>query len=154
MSTKLRGHVAIVGQGESDEHGRLPHKSAFQLHAESARNALADAGLTVKDVDAVFSAGLWMGSETAEYLGIRPRYVDGTQIGGCSFIAHVQHAAAELRAHDAAPPDGRKSGSAIVSETSRNTTSTGMPIRTASGSTSTSVVIMRGPSASATIAST
>ena len=92
--TRLRGRVAIVGQGESDEHGKLPHKSAFQLHAESARNALADAGLGVKDVDAVFSAGLWMGSETAEYLGIRPRYVDGTQIGGCSFIAHVQHAAA------------------------------------------------------------
>src|SRR6185369_6272414 len=65
---KLSGKVAIVGQGESDEHGKLPNKSAFQLHAESARNALADAGLTVKDVDAVFSAGLWMGSETAEYL--------------------------------------------------------------------------------------
>ncbi len=96
--TKLRGRVAIVGQGESDEHGKLPNKSAFQLHAESARNALADAGLTVKDVDAVFSAGLWMGSETAEYMGIRPRYIDGTQIGGCSFIAHVQHAAAAIDA--------------------------------------------------------
>jgi len=96
--TRLRGRVAIVGQGESDEHGKLPHKSAFQLHAESARNALADAGLAAKDVDAVFSAGLWMGSETAEYMGIRPRYVDGTQIGGCSFIAHVQHAAAAIDA--------------------------------------------------------
>src|SRR5258705_8841818 len=95
---RLRGRVAIVGRGESDEHGKLPHKSAFQLHAESARNALADAGLTVQDVDAVFSAGLWMGSETAEYMGIRPRYVDGTQIGGCSFIAHVQHAAAAIDA--------------------------------------------------------
>src|SRR5258705_853548 len=95
---RLRGRVAIVGQGESDEHGKLPHKSAFQLHAESARNALADAGLTKNDVDAVFSAGLWMGSETAEYLGIRPRYIDGTQIGGCSFIAHVQHAAAAIDA--------------------------------------------------------
>jgi acetyl-CoA acetyltransferase len=39
-----------------------------------------------------------MGSETAEYLGIRPRYVDGTQIGGCSFIAHVQHAMAAITA--------------------------------------------------------
>src|SRR3989454_9101406 len=47
----------------------------------------SDAGLAKDEVDAVFSAGLWMGSETAEYLGIRPRYIDGTQIGGCSFIA-------------------------------------------------------------------
>ena len=57
--------VAIVGVAESDEMGRLPHKSAFALHAEGARNALADAGLTKADVDAVFSAGLWMASETA-----------------------------------------------------------------------------------------
>jgi len=95
---RMRGRVAIVGAAEADEHGKLPHKSAFQLHAEAARNALADAGLGKDDVDAVFSAGLWMGSETAEYLGIRPRYVDGTQIGGCSFIAHVQHAMAAIAA--------------------------------------------------------
>jgi acetyl-CoA acetyltransferase len=95
---RMRGRVAIVGAGESDEMGKLPHKSAFALHAESARNALADAGLVKDDVDAVFSAGLWMASETAEYMGIRPRYVDGTQIGGCSFIAHVQHAMAAIEA--------------------------------------------------------
>src|SRR5262249_56937644 len=87
----MRGRVAIAGAGEADEHGSLPHKSAFMLHAEAARNALTDAGLALSDVDAVFSAGLWMGSETAEYLGIRPRYIDGTQIGGLSLIAHVQH---------------------------------------------------------------
>jgi len=95
---RLRGRVAIVGAAEADEHGKLPHKSAFMLHAEAARNALADAGLGVRDVDAVFSAGLWMGSETAEYMGIRPRWIDGTQIGGCSFVAHVQHAAAAIDA--------------------------------------------------------
>jgi len=95
---RMRARVAIVGAAEADEHGRLPHKSAFQLHAEAARNALADAGLAKDEVDAVFSAGLWMGSETAEYLGIRPRYIDGTQIGGCSFIAHVEHAMAAIAA--------------------------------------------------------
>jgi acetyl-CoA acetyltransferase len=94
----LRGRVAIVGVGESDEHGRLPHKSAFALHAEAARNALADAGLGKADVDAVFTAGLWMATEAAEYLGIRPRWADGTQIGGCSFIAHVEHAMAAIAA--------------------------------------------------------
>ena len=95
---RMRGRVAIVGAAEADEHGKLPQKSAFALHAEAARNALADAGLRKDDVDAVFSAGLWMGSETAEYIGIRPRYIDGTQIGGCSFIAHVQHAMAAIDA--------------------------------------------------------
>ena len=37
-------------------------------------------------------------SETAEYLGIRPRFIDGTQVGGCSFIAHVEHAMAAIDA--------------------------------------------------------
>src|SRR2546429_2482685 len=101
---RMRGRVAIVGAAEADEHGRLPHKSAFQLHAEAARNALADAGLAKDEVDAVFSAGLWMGSETAEYLGIRPRYIDGTQIGGCSLIAHVQHAMPAIAARACAAP--------------------------------------------------
>ncbi len=95
---RLRGRVAIVGVGESDEMGKLPHKSALALHAEAARNALADAGLAKADVDGVFSAGRWMSAETAEYLGIRPRFVDGTLIGGCSFIAHVEHAAAAIDA--------------------------------------------------------
>src|SRR2546426_5237196 len=94
----MRGRVAIVGVAESDEMGRLPHKSAFALHAEAARNALADAGFRKDDVDAVFTAGLWMASEVAEYMGLRPRYVDGTQIGGCSFIAHVEHAMAAIAA--------------------------------------------------------
>ena len=94
----MRGRVAIVGVAESDEMGKLPHKSAFALHAEAARNALADAGLRKDDVDAVFTAGLWMASEAAEYMGLRPRYVDGTQIGGCSFIAHVEHAMAAIAA--------------------------------------------------------
>ncbi len=98
MTSRLRGRVAIAGVGESDEMGKLPHKSAFALHAEAARNALADAGVSKDDVDAVFSAGLWMAGETAEYLGILPRWLDGTQIGGCSFIAHVEHAAAAIDA--------------------------------------------------------
>ena len=39
-----RGRIAIVGAAESDEVGKLPDKSALMLHAEAARNALADAG--------------------------------------------------------------------------------------------------------------
>lgn len=95
---KLRGTVAIVGAAESDELGRLPHKSALTLHMEAAHNALADAGLSKEDVDAVFTAGRNMVNEVPEYLGIRPRYVDGTQMGGCSFMAHVEHAMAGIAA--------------------------------------------------------
>lgn len=94
----LSGKYAIVGVAESDDMGTVPHKSALQLHAEAARNAIADAGLTKNDIDAVFSAGRVFSTETAEYLGIRPRYLDGTSVGGCSFIQHCQHAMAAINA--------------------------------------------------------
>jgi len=101
MSTdpkKLRGTVAIVGVAESDEMGKLPHKSALQLHMEATRNALDDAGLKKSDVDAVFTSGRNMAADLPEYLGIRPRFVGGTQVGGCSFILHVEHALAAINA--------------------------------------------------------
>jgi acetyl-CoA acetyltransferase len=94
----LSGKFAIVGVAESDEMGTVPHKSALQLHAEAARKAIADAGLAKNDIDAVFSAGRVFSTETAEYLGIRPRYIDGTSVGGCSFIQHCQHAMAAINA--------------------------------------------------------
>ncbi|HYD49491.1 MAG TPA: acetyl-CoA acetyltransferase [Terriglobales bacterium] len=94
----LRGTAAIVGVAESDELGKLPHKSALQLHMEAAHNALADAGLKKSDVDAVFTSGRNMANDVPEYLGIRPRFVGGTQIGGCSFMAHVEHAMAAIYA--------------------------------------------------------
>jgi acetyl-CoA acetyltransferase len=95
---QLRGSVAIVGVAESDELGRLPHKSSLQLHMEATHNALADAGLKKSDIDAVFTSGRNMANDVPEYLGIRPRFVDGTQVGGCSFILHVEHAMAAINA--------------------------------------------------------
>lgn len=89
---EMRGRVAIVGAAESDEVGKLPGKSALMLHAEAAHHALADAGLSARDVDAVLSTGRQTANDVPEYLGIRPRYLDNTQMGGCSFIAHLQHA--------------------------------------------------------------
>jgi acetyl-CoA acetyltransferase len=94
-SGSLSGKVAIVGVDESDRIGVVPDKSAIQLHAEAARNALRDAGLTVRDVDGLFTANMWP-TEVGEYLGIEPRYVDGTNVGGCSFLIHVAHAAAAI----------------------------------------------------------
>jgi acetyl-CoA acetyltransferase len=94
----LRGSVAIAGVGESDELGRLPHKSSLQLHMEATSNALADAGISKREVDAVFTSGRNMANDVPEYLGIRPRFIDGTQVGGCSFILHVEHAMAAINA--------------------------------------------------------
>lgn len=96
----LRGKVAIVGIGESDisiEH----NKSPIGLTAEAVTRALDDAGLDKSDVDGLFSASAYYYMPTmtlGEYLGIRPRYTDSTAIGGCSFIAHLQHAAAAIDA--------------------------------------------------------
>ena len=56
--TDLRKTVAIVGVDESDEIGKVPDKSNLQHHAEAAHNALDDAGMSMKDVNGLFTAGL------------------------------------------------------------------------------------------------
>ncbi len=89
--------AAIVGVAESDEIGNVPGKSALQLHAEAAFNALEDAGLSKADVDGLFTAG-YSTYDTGEYLGISPRYTDSTSVGGSSFVIHVGHAAAAIAA--------------------------------------------------------
>jgi acetyl-CoA acetyltransferase len=93
----LRMSAAIVGAAETDIVGIQPEKSAIQLHAEAAFNALADCGLTKDDVDGVLCAGL-SPVQIVEYLGITPNYIDGTSVGGCSFMIHVRHAAAAIQA--------------------------------------------------------
>ena len=97
MSGMHGGRVAIVGASETDELGVLPDRSMIQLHAEAALNALADAGLTAADVDGVATAGP-LPLEVSHYLGITPRWLDGTMVGGCSFMLHVRHAAAAIAA--------------------------------------------------------
>lgn len=96
MSRATTG-AAIVGAAETDEVGKLPDYSAIQLHAEAARNALADCGLTPADVDGVATAGL-SPIEVADYVGVTPGWLDGTSVGGCSFLLHVRHAAAAIAA--------------------------------------------------------
>jgi len=90
-----RKSVAIVGAAETTELGVIPHMSQIQLHADAALNALADCGLTPKDIDGVACAGA-SPVEVAWYLGITPTWVDGTAVGGCSFMMHVRHAAAAI----------------------------------------------------------
>lgn len=89
--------MAVVGAAETTELGRLPHISQIQLHADAALNALDDAGLTVADIDGFATAGE-RPTDVAHYLGITPHWVDGTSVGGCSFMIHVRHAAAAIEA--------------------------------------------------------
>jgi acetyl-CoA acetyltransferase len=89
---ELSNKVCIVGVDESDEIGTLPGKSMLSLHLEATHNAIRDAGLKVSDIDGVFTAGQHSPATIAEALGVVPRYVDGTTVGGCSFIIMVGHA--------------------------------------------------------------
>jgi acetyl-CoA acetyltransferase len=89
--------IAVVGAAETTRLGVIPDMSQIQLHADAALNAMADAGLKPADIDGVATAG-----ETpvtvAHYLGITPKWVDGTAVGGCSFMLHTRHAAAAIAA--------------------------------------------------------
>lgn len=91
------GSTAIVGAAETDRLGVLPDQSTLHLNLEAARNALHDAGMTPADIDGVASTGFSAG-EVADALGIRPRYVDTTSVGGCSYFLHVRHAVAAITA--------------------------------------------------------
>jgi acetyl-CoA C-acetyltransferase len=113
------------------EHPRreIPDRTVAQIHAEVALGALADAGLTLADVDAYFcdSADPGLNSlSMSEYLGIRYRYTDNTDTGGSSYLSHVNHAmravaagqcrvalvtmAGRARSERRGPPAGRRNG--------------------------------------------
>lgn len=92
--------ACIVG---AYEHPRrvIPDRSVAQIHAEVAAGALADAGLTIRDVDAYFCASDAPGLgplSMIDYLGLRCSYFDSTDVGGSSYLLHVGHAAAAIAA--------------------------------------------------------
>jgi len=89
------GSIAVVGAAETTRMGKIPDVSVIGLHADAALNALADAGLKPSDIDGVATAGE-NPTSIAHYLDIVPTWVDGTAVGGCSFMLHVRHAAAAI----------------------------------------------------------
>jgi acetyl-CoA acetyltransferase len=89
------GNIVIAGAAETERIGTLPDVSMIHLHTNAARRAIADAGIDASEIDGVAAAGP-RPVEVADMLGIRPRWVDGTMIGGCSFMALVRHAAAAI----------------------------------------------------------
>ena len=95
----LRGSAAIAGVATFGC-GEAPGFSDMELLARSARAAVADAGLKMDDIDglctASASAAMWA-LPVVEYLGLNPRYIDGTMLGGSSFIAHLLPAMHAIR---------------------------------------------------------
>lgn len=100
MSAAIRGKTAIVGIGSAGV-GEAPGYSAIELLGQASLRAIADAGLKLSDIDAIFAATSSHAFPTlsvAEYLGIRPKFVDGTNIGGSSFELHLLQATLALEA--------------------------------------------------------
>ena len=95
--TDVWRRTAVVGAYEHPTRF-APEKTAYQIHAESARGALEDAGLEIGDVDALFTSGVGpIGIlSLANHLNLRPSYVDSQAIGGSSFVSHCLHAAAAI----------------------------------------------------------
>ncbi len=91
----IKRQACIAGAYEHPTR-KAPDKTVAQLHAESARGALLDAGLGLQDVDGYFCAGDAPGLgalNMADYIGLHPHHVDNTDTGGSSYLIHVAHAA-------------------------------------------------------------
>jgi acetyl-CoA C-acetyltransferase len=96
----VKGRACIAGAYEHPTR-KAPDSSLAQLHAEVALGALADAGLTIHDVDGYFCAGDAPGMgpmSMVDYLNLKVRHVDSTETGGCSYLVHVAHAAEAISA--------------------------------------------------------
>lgn len=91
--------VYIAGAAETPL-GKVPDQSEFSMVGLAAHEALGEAGLRFRDVDALFTN--YMGEEGSvqlgEYLGIRPRYAESSDMGGASFEFFVHHALAAIAA--------------------------------------------------------
>src|SRR6266540_2447947 len=96
----IKGKAYIAGIYEHPTR-KADDKSLAQLHAEVARGALADAGLSKADVDGYFCAGDAPGLgglSMADYMGLTLRHMDTTETGGSSYVIHVAHAAQAIAA--------------------------------------------------------
>lgn len=96
----IRGKAAVVGIAEVDTF-QTTGRSPAGLAATASHRALAEAGLSLSDVDGLFTTSSYYSMPTltmSEYLGIKPRFTDSTALGGCSFVAYLGHAAAAIEA--------------------------------------------------------
>src|SRR5258705_13811466 len=98
MSIKNKAYVVGIYEHPTR---KAEDKSLAQLHAESAKGALEDAGLKKEDIDGYFCAGDAPGLgplSMADYMGLKLRHMDSTDSGGSSYLIHVGHAAEAIAA--------------------------------------------------------
>ena len=101
MENLKRGAAAIVGVAESDLGQVADGMSPMDLCAQGTLRALADCGLTLRDVDGLFCAMTQQRMSIVsliEYLGIAPKFIGSSMTGGSSFEFHVAQAAAAIQA--------------------------------------------------------
>jgi acetyl-CoA acetyltransferase len=100
MNGLQRGAAAVVGAAESDLGHVADGFNVIDLMAQGIARAAEDAGLKIRDIDGLICAttqARTSGLSLSEYLGISPRFVDTTILGGSSFMFHVAHAVAALQ---------------------------------------------------------
>ena len=98
MPSPVSKAAAIVGAAEAKEIGYpATQKSSLQLGIEAIKAVSDQTAIPISRINGIFSAGL-SSSELAEHLGLHPRYIDTTSVGGCSFEMHVHHALAAIYA--------------------------------------------------------
>ncbi len=94
IDKKLRGAVAIAGVGQAGL-GQAHGYTEMEMLVQAAQRAVADAGLTMQDIDGIATASvtatMWA-MPVIEHLGIRPTFIDSTMLGGSSFVAHLMPA--------------------------------------------------------------
>jgi len=95
-----RNRRAVIAGVATSDYPLVPHMSEHGVHGQAADRALADAGLTMDDVDGLATTGFFpmYATGVAEYLGLHPIYLDETNTGGSSFEVLVEHAAYAVEA--------------------------------------------------------
>ena len=93
--------VAIVGAAECDL--GVTGKSILTLQAQAVTRALADAGLTLRDVDGFATTGVsrFSATQLADYFGVEAVWTDSTFAGGCAYEMMVARAAQAIEAGQA-----------------------------------------------------
>ena len=89
----MTASVYIAGVAETPL-GKVYDHSEMSMAALASREALAEAGMTLRDVDGLFTN--YMGEEGSvqlgEYLGVQPRFAESSDMGGGAFEFFVHHA--------------------------------------------------------------
>lgn len=102
--------AVILGVAEHPLRGGCLEPAGTPLSAQArvGTEALVDAGLEWEDVDGLLSTGMWgipgpgqLPTLTlAEYLGIRPRFSDSSNIGGSTFESYIASAVRAIERGD------------------------------------------------------